>query len=185
MKRNTRKPLLSAVAGMLDRLLFGYMHKTGLLTCVAHADADSFTDNRYYISANLPVTYDAAGYADTDIIWTEITLVSEFPPYGAMSEVNRFTPIHGAIKKVKRTPDFGGGPMVYADLPSDAGQAIVLTASTSQAHYSIKVLNTDNELHYLDVIVTSCQLSKAASGDFKIRTAGVEVNKDPVIVAAA
>lgn len=184
MKRKTMKPLFSAVKRLLGVKLFSYMQKTGLVMCAAHADADSFTDNRYYISATLPETYDQTGYESTDLMWSEITLVSEFPPYGAMADVNKFTPIRGAIKKVKRTADYGGGPMTYADLPSDAGQVIVLAASASQNHYSMKVVNTDGETHYLDVLVTSCQLSKAASGDFKVRTAGIEVNKAPVIVSA-
>ena len=178
------KPLFSAVLKGLDRLLFGYMQKTGLLMCAAHADATSYTDARYYISAELPATYDSTGYQNTGIAYTEITLVSDFPQYGAMAEVNRFVPIRGAIKKVKRTPDYGGGNMVMADLPSDPGQIIVKAASTSQSHYSMLIIYPDNERHFLDVIVTSWQLTAAKSGDFMLRNAGIEVNKDPVIIAA-
>src|SRR5690349_15177163 len=50
----------------------------------AHSDATSFTDARYFISAQLPDTYDATGYQNTGMSYTEITLVSDFPVYGAM-----------------------------------------------------------------------------------------------------
>lgn len=188
MKRKTKVgPLFSAVRQLKEfahKKLFRYMVRTGLVMCAAHTDATSFTDDRYFISATLPSSYDASGYQNTGIAYTEITLVSDFPAYGAMAEVNRFTPIYGAIKKVKRTPDYGGGNMIFAELASDPGQVILLAASASQAHYTIMVLKQDNARHFLDVIVTSFQYAPAKSGDFFIVNCNIEVNRAPVIVAA-
>jgi hypothetical protein len=183
MKRKTMKPLFSAVKDLLDKLLFGYMHKTGLLLCAGHTNPDSYTNARYYISATLPATYDQAGYQDTDIVWSEITQVSKFPQYGPMADKNEFVPIRGAKVKAKRTPDYGGGAMEYADLPSESsgGQAIVKTASLANVPYSMKIVQeSDSETDFLEVLVMSCQKSPQSSGDFKLRTANIEVQRAPV-----
>ncbi|MBK7493570.1 MAG: hypothetical protein IPI17_17800 [Nitrosomonas sp.] len=45
----------------------------------AHSAAASFTDTTYAISAGLPATYDAAGYAATTITYTTIGRVESFP----------------------------------------------------------------------------------------------------------
>lgn len=187
MKSRKVGPLVSAVKHLKEfahKKLFRYMVATGLVMCAARTDADSFTDARYFVTATAPSSYDAAGYQNTGIPWTEVTLISEFPEYGPMADVNKFTPIYGAIKKVKRTPDFGGGTLVYADLPSDAGQIIVKTYATSQSHLYWMIVYSDGEKCFLDSIVLSCRKAKAASGDFQIRNAQLEFNRAPVEVAA-
>lgn len=150
----------------------------------AHSGAASFTDVIYAISANLPATYDAAGYAATTITYTEIGKVESFPEFGASREVNKFTPIKGPVEYSKGSADYGSGPMVVADMPADAGQIILKAANDSAAHYSMKLTFQDGEIHYLDVLISSWQLSSASSGEFMKRTATVNVCKAPVVVAA-
>lgn len=195
MKRKM-KPLFSAVR----KWLFGDTLKAGFAPVVCppgmqptpcqqqqagHTDAAAYSESSYYISATLPDSYDEAGYESTDLVWAEIGQVVKFPAYGSMQEINKISPIKGAIKKVKRTADYGGGDMQVVDLPQDAGQIIAKAASASSNHYSIKVVYADGETHYLDVIVAGWQKTEAASGEFMLRTAKVEVNKAPVEVAAA
>lgn len=150
----------------------------------AHSGAASYTDTVYAISANLPATYDAAGYAATTITYTEIGRVESFPEFGATREVNKFTPIKGPVEYSKGSADYGSGPMVVADMPADAGQVIVKNANDSSAHYSMKLTFPDGEVHYLDVLVSGWQLSQASSGEFMKRTATINVCKAPVVVAA-
>ena len=150
----------------------------------AHTGVASFTDATYAISATLPATYDPAGYGATTITYTAIGKVSQFLPYGSKRQVTKFNPIAGGVEKTKGTPDYGSGDMQMADVPADAGQVILKAAEASQNHYSIKVTYSDGEVHYLDVLVTSWELSSAKDGDHMIRTAGIEVCKIPVVVAA-
>ncbi len=151
----------------------------------AHSAAASFTDTTYAISAGLPATYDAAGYAATTITYTTIGRVESFPEIGATREVNKFTPISGAVEYLKGTAEYGSGDMVLADMPTDAGQVIAKAAAASSAHYSMKITYPDGEVHYLDVLVSSWKLSQAQSGGVMKRTATISVCKEPVVVAAA
>jgi len=151
----------------------------------AHSSAASFTDATYAISASLPATYDSSGYGATTITYTTIGRVESFPEIGANREVNKFTPINGAVEYVKGTAEYGSGDVVVADMPADAGQVILKAAASSANHYSMKITYPDGEIHYLDVLVSSWKLAQAQSGAFMKRTATISVCKDPVIVAAS
>jgi len=176
---------VKAVSETLHRMLFGYMERAGMLLGVAHSAAASFTDTTYSISATLPATYDATGYGTTTgIAWTLIGRVESFPEYGSSRPVNEFKPIAGAVEKIKGAPDYGGGDMVMADMPLDAGQVILKAAEASQNHYSMKLTYPDGEVHYLDVINTSWRMAQAAEGGFMKRTAAIQICKNPVVVAA-
>ena len=175
---------VKAVAETLHRALYGYMERAGLLLSVAHSSAASFTDTTYAISATLPVTYDAAGYGATTMVYTLIGRVESFPEYGSQRSVAEFRPIAGAVEKIKGAPDYGGGPMVMADMPLDTGQIILKAAEASQAHYSMKLTYADGEIHYLDVINTSWRVAQAQEAAFMKRTAEIQLCKNPVVVAA-
>lgn len=151
----------------------------------AHTAVATFTGVAYAISASLPATYDAAGYGATTITYSVIGEVSDFPAYGSKRAVGKFNPINGAIEKYKGSPDYGSGNLVCADVPADAGQVILKAADASANHYSMKITMTDNEIHYLDVIVAGWELSAAKENTPLLRTAMIEVCKAPVIVAAA
>lgn len=147
--------------------------------------AHSFTNTIYAISATLPATFDAAGYGSTAITYTTIGRVEQFPEFGATREVQKFTPINGSVEYAKGTPEFGSGQLIVADIPSDAGQVILRAADASTNQFSIKITYPDNEIHYLSVLVSSWQLAQSQSGQFKKRTATINISRPPVIVAAA
>ena len=176
--------LFAAVAYTLDRATFVYMQRMGLLLSVAHSSAASFTDTIYAISASLPATYDASGYGATTITYTVIGRVQDFTPYGSKRAVKKFNPIAGAVEKLKGAPDYGDGDLVCADMPTDAGQVILKAAEVSPNHYSMKITYPDNEIHYLDVLVSSWVLTPAKEGQVMLRTATLGVCKAPVVVAA-
>lgn len=150
----------------------------------AHTGAASFTDATYAISASLPATYDTAGYGATTITYTAIGKVETFPEFGSTREVNKFQPINGAVEYAKGAVEYGGGEMVMADVPADAGQVIMKAADASANHYSMKITYPDGEIHYLDVLVSGWKLSSQGSGEFMKRTATINVCKAPVVVAA-
>ncbi len=151
----------------------------------AHTGVATFTDTIYAISATLPATYDAAGYGSTSISYTTIGKVSSFMAYGSKRTVNKFSPIAGAIEKIKGQADYGDGDLMCGDIPADAGQIILKAADASSNHYSMKITYPDGEVHYLDVIVAGWQLSAAKEGDVMTRTATIGICKAPVVVAAS
>jgi hypothetical protein len=151
----------------------------------AHTDVATSTDAIYAISAALPATYDAAGYAATGMVYTVIGLASDFPTYGSKRPVTKFPLIRGPAAKIKGAPDYGDGDLQMGDLPSDAGQVILKAAEASPNHYSIKITYSDGEIHYMDVLVSSWSLSQAKAGAAMVRTATLGICKAPVVVAAA
>lgn len=151
----------------------------------AHTSAASFTDATYGITTTLPDTYDAAGYAGSGMTYTTIDRVSDFPTFGSARNETQFTPIAGAVEKIFGAPNFGGGDLVMADMPSDAGQIILAAAEqTPNTHHSLKVTLPDGEVYYLDVTVGGWALSAAKEGSVMTRTAKLAIHKRPVRVAA-
>ena len=151
----------------------------------AHVGVASFTGNRYYISAVLPDTYDQVGYESTDLVFTEITDVQDFPGYGPKRATGTFTPINGGIEKFVGAPNYGSGAFTCADLPTDGGQVIcAAAAATSGTHQSIKVVAPDGETDYLDVIIAGWELTAAKENTPKLRSGTLEVCKAIVHVAA-
>jgi hypothetical protein len=153
----------------------------------AHTAVEFFTDGSgttYAISAGLPATYDAAGYGATTITYTLIGKPKSFFPYGANRPIQEYVPLNGAVEYGKGVRRFGQGEFVVGDVPADAGQVIVKAAEASAAHYSMKIVYPDGEIHYLDVIVASWNLAAAAEGEPLTRTALIGICREPVIVAA-
>ncbi len=186
MKSFKLKPVAKAVAETLHANLFSYMQRVGLVLAVAHVGVASYTGNRYYISATLPDTYDAAGYQSTDIVWTEINDVSDFPAYGPKRATGTFTPINGNIGKFVGAPNYGSGSFTCADEPTDGGQVIcAAAAATNGTHYSMKVVSPDTETDFLDVIIAGWELAPARENVAKTRTGTLEVCDAIVNVPAA
>ena len=144
----------------------------------------SVTGTKYSISADLPPTYDAAGYTDVSMTFTEIKQVQSMIAYGSSRPVNEFVPIDGAVGYTKGTPRYGSGDMVLGDVPSDPGQALMAEADESPNHYSMKVEYPDGEIDYLDVLVAGWQLQGGQDGQAKLRNGTLSICKKPVNVPA-
>lgn len=168
----------------LYRIVTRHLERMGAVLYAAHTAVASHTDAIYSISANLPATYDAAGYAATTVVFTAIGKVSDFPMYGSKRNVNEFVPIAGAVEYMKGAPRYGSGDLLMGDVPADAGQVILKAADASANHYSLKIVYPDTEIHYLDVLVSGWTLSGGKEGAPMIRTATLSVCKAPVVVAA-
>lgn len=185
MKSTKVRPLASAVKEWLGNALFGYMHRTGLVMAAAHVGVAAYTGNKYYVCATLPETYDQAGYESTDLVWTEIGGVSDFPAYGPKRAVGTFIPINGGIEKFVGAPNYGSGNLVAADLPTDAGQVILKAAEASNGvRYAFKVLNVDGEKDYTIGLLAGWELAAAKENTAKTRTGMLEFTKPIVNVAA-
>lgn len=151
----------------------------------AHTDVVAVTGTTYAISASLPATYDAAGYAATSITYTAIGKVKSFPEFGNQRPINEYPLVDGTVPLLKGAARFGQGDMVVGDVPADAGQVILKAAEASANHYSMKITYPDGEIHYLDVINASWRLSAQSEGAPMERTALIGLCRAPVVVAAS
>lgn len=194
MKSYLERPLVSAVLKGLGNSVSAFgspgMQPTACQQQqTAHVGVAAFTGTRYFISPTLPstigTTYDAAGYANTGINWTEITDVSDFPGYGPKRATGTFTPINGGISKFVGAPNYGSGAFTCADEPTDPGQIIcAAAAATAGTHHSMMVLRPDGERDYLDVILAGWELAPAKENVAATRTGTLEVCRAIVNVAA-
>jgi hypothetical protein len=137
------------------------------------------------ISASLPATYDAAGYAATTITYTTIGEVENFGNHGVTAAVTEFTPIATAVvAKMKGSKNYGNMSLVVGDIATNAGQVILKAASESNNHYSVKLTYPDNEIHYLDVIVAKHEFQGGAVNDAMKVACDLAICRAPIIVAA-
>lgn len=110
-------------------------------------DIEFVADPVYAISAALPATYDAAGYAAPAMNYTDI---------GGVTSARTRYPIRRLeqlLSKVLGSPDYGGFELAFCPVPTDAGQVLVKEAEASANHYSLKITFKDGEISYLDVLV--------------------------------
>ena len=143
------------------------------------------------LCATLPPTYDAAGYADTDLVFTPIGQVENFGEHGVQAQISTFTAIADAVvQKFKGSKDYGTMNFVMGNLPSDAGQDLIDTASESTDRYSVKITyplgqgETTPEIHYLEALVASATFQDGAVNDVRKRAVSFAVCRKPIVVAA-
>jgi hypothetical protein len=97
---------------------------------------------KIYVSASLPSTEDSAGYAA--LSWTQVVEASALSDYGPTYNINEHTPLATAVvSKNKGSVNYGNPTLDVARDASDAGQAILVTASSSYCPISFKVEHND------------------------------------------
>ena len=135
------------------------------------------------ISATLPATYDVAGYDVSSIVFTKIGEVENYGNHGMTAAVTEFTPIDtGVVTKVKGSKNYGTISLTMGNLPSNAGQVLLKTASESSARYSVEIRYPDNEYHYLEVLVSKLEYQDGSVNDVQKLAVDLAICRTPVIV---
>lgn len=138
------------------------------------------------ISATLPETYDAAGYASTDIVWTLIGEIEDFGNHGGTANITEFTPVATAVvNKLKGAKNYGTKTLTMAHIPTDAGQVILEAAFESNNHYSVKETYPSGRVHYLDVLVAKNENQDGTVDSVQKYAVDLAICRKPVKVAAA
>lgn len=136
------------------------------------------------ISAALPATYDAAGYAA--LTYTEIGEIENFGNHGVTANITEFTPVSTAVvTKIKGAKNYGTMSLMIGSIPSDDGQILVEAAAESNNHYSAKLEYPDGEIHYMDVLVAKKEYQDGAVNDVSKIATDLAICRKPVVVAAA
>lgn len=138
------------------------------------------------ISASLPATYDAAGYAATTVVFTAVGEVENFGNHGVTATVTEFTPVDtSTVAKVKGSKNYGTMSITLGDIPGNAGQVLLRAASESTAHYSVKLTYADTSVHYMDVLVSKYEDQNGSVNDVIKIGCDMAICRKPVIVAQA
>lgn len=151
------------------------------------SDVKTSAGTKLYISAALPATEDAAGYAA--LSWTEVAEVVDIPEFGKTFNLVTHNPL-GDRKTVKRKGSYNSGSLAVqlGRVTSDAGQAIALAALESDTGYSFKVdLNdgvTTNTLLNFPGLVMSYTANVGTVDTITGSNMTLEIDGDVVEVAA-
>lgn len=135
------------------------------------------------ITATLPDTFDQAGYESTDLVWTPIGEVENYGNHGMRANIIEFTPVDTAVvTKVKGSKNYGTMALMLGHLPANAGQVILAAAAESNAHYSVRIVYDDGEIHYLDVLVAAHENQDGTVDDVQRLAVDLAICKQPVRV---
>lgn len=158
----------------------------------ARTNVQSMSGATLALSANRPVTFDAVGYADTDLIWSVIGEVENFGNHGMTAQITEFTNVADAIvQKLKGSKNYGTMQLMIGNVPSNTGQVLIATASESTNRYSARITyplgdgEVTPEIHYLDVLVASREIQDGAVNDTRKLAVSLAICKKPIEVAAA
>ena len=151
----------------------------------AHTTVVTNAGTTLSISAALPATYDAAGYKAAGMVYTAVGEVEDHGSHGVTANISKFTPVDtSVVTKLKGSRDYGSKTVKLGNISGDAGQAIMKTASESNAHYSVKIEYDDGECHFLDVLVSKYEYTDGTVDNPRTIACALEICRAPVIVAA-
>ena len=137
------------------------------------------------ISAVLPATYDAAGYAGTAMVYTLIGEIDNFGNHGGTKTVTEFTDVAtGTVTKLAGSKNYGTMSLMMAHVPTNAGQAILETAFESTARYSAKLTYPSGRIHYMDVLISKNENQDGDANAAQKLAVDLAICRKPVKVAA-
>ncbi|EJL34122.1 hypothetical protein [Novosphingobium sp. AP12] len=137
------------------------------------------------ISAAVPATQDAAGYAA--LTYTDIGGVEQIGAIGATTNKVEFQPLKGAKEKHKGSTDYGSLQPSLAHDEADAGQTLLRTASepTNNALYAHCVTYPNGAKRYFQARVFGYPENIGNADSIIMVNPTIEINTRIVKVAAA
>ncbi len=136
------------------------------------------------ISAALPATEDAAGYAA--LTYTEIGNVEQLGAIGATTGKVEFKPLKGPTQKHKGATDYGSLQPQMAHDPDDAGQELLRTAAEpdNNSRYAYKVTYPNGDIRYFQGRVFGYPENVGNSESMLTANPTIEIDTKIVKVAA-
>jgi hypothetical protein len=136
-----------------------------------------------YVSANVPATYDTAGYEA--LAWTEIGEVGSIPEFGGTATVTEFIPIKtGVVNKKKGSINYGDITIPLAQVLSDVGQIALQSgfdgANKNEAH-SVKLVNSEFGTIYFTAEVSGFTYNYGDANAITQNSASFAIKTKPVV----
>lgn len=133
------------------------------------------------VSATLPATNDAPGFAA--LTYTTVGEVVDLGSYGKKYNLVSHNPIDDR-KTVKRKGSYNSGTMSLkmARVPSNAGQAILVTASNSDAAIAVKITLQNGTINYFQAMVMGYTVDLGSVDTITGSSVDLEITEDIVEV---
>ncbi len=126
------------------------------------------------IAAEQPLTFDASGYADTGMDWTDIAEITDGGETGReYAEVTHMPLSSRTVQKFKGSRNAGEVVIQLADDWDDAGQVIAEAALDSDNDYSFRITHPGGDITYFQGQVRS--FKHAIGGVDSLRTSTITI----------
>lgn len=136
----------------------------------------------FKISAGLPATEDAAGYAA--LTYTEVGEVTDFGQVGAETNLVSYTPVGtSVVNKRKGSRNYGTSSLTVVLDDADSGQTIFKAAALSANLYSMLITTVAGRKYYFQGLVMGFPIQFGTVDDMIQVTVPVEVSSVIVEVA--
>ena len=135
------------------------------------------------ISSTLPATYDASGYGA--LTYAAIGEVTDLGEFGREYALVTHNPL-GARRTVKRKGSYNDGQvaMTVARVPTDTGQADIITALDSDDPVAFEIVLQDGTTLYFAGVVMSYTTNVGSVDQITSASVMIEITTDIVEVAA-
>jgi len=135
------------------------------------------------ISSTLPNTYDASGYGA--LSYNAVGEVTDLGEFGREYALVTHNPL-GARRTVKRKGSYNDGQvaMTVARVPSDTGQADIITALDSDDPVAFEIVLQDGTTLYFAGVVMSYTTNVGSVDQITSASVMIEITTDIVEVAA-
>jgi hypothetical protein len=135
------------------------------------------------ISSTLPATYDASGYGA--LSYSAVGEVTDLGEFGREYALVTHNPL-GARRTVKRKGSYNDGQvaMTVARVPSDTGQADIITALDSDDPVAFEIVLQDGTTLYFAGVVMSYTTNVGSVDQITSASVMIEITTDIVEVAA-
>jgi len=135
------------------------------------------------ISSTLPATYDASGYGA--LSYSAVGEVTDLGEFGREYALVTHSPL-GARRTVKRKGSYNDGQvaMTVARVPTDTGQADIITALDSDDPVAFEIVLQDGTTLYFAGVVMSYTTNVGSVDQITSASVMIEITTDIVEVAA-
>lgn len=149
---------------------------------------DISVGTEFHVALGEPPTYDAAGFADVSLTYTEVGEVGSIPEFGGSAQVAEWTNLKtGEVQKRPGSINYGSMTLPLADV-DDAGQDALQSGfdgANKRKVHSFKVYRSDVGGLAFTGVITGFTFNRGDANSISQASASVELTAKPVALAAA
>ena len=142
--------------------------------------------SKIFIAPNMPGVYNQAGFEAIDGTFLEVGEVTDLGEFGREYNLVTHNPL-GDRRTVKRKGSYNDGALSLslARVPTDVGQAQIVTARDSDNSFPFKVVLQDNTILYFSAQVMSYTTGVGSVDQITGASVSVEIDNDIIEIIGA
>lgn len=149
---------------------------------------DISVGTEFHVALGEPPTYDAAGFADISLTYTEVGEVGSIPEFGGSAQVAEWTNLKtGEVQKRPGSINYGSISLPLADVTDDGQDDLKAGFDGANARdvHSFKVFRSDIGGLAFTGVITGYTYNRGDANSISQASCSVELTGKPVVLAAA